>query len=320
MFKANTFSLEQVLRQLADLDIQFSVHGASTRDRYAFKSLRQVEEQGIYFLVGGIQNPPAIRHSIILHPEESFGGEGNVTIRVGNPQLVFYQLMASMVAQPEKPAGIHATAIVGEGCEIDPGAYVGPYCVLEDCVVKAGARLHSHVTVMSGTTIEEDVTIESHSTIGATGSAWVWNPATRRRVIQPQIGYTKIGRSTFLGSNISVVRGSVNETTSIGEGCVIAPGSKIGHGSRIGDYCHFANNVAIAGNVTLGRECFLGSGAVVRPQTRLAERTVVGAGATVVQHCDEPGQVLMGTPARPVKSATDKMVGVPEPLDSEEAK
>ena len=187
--------------------------------------------------------------------------------------------------------------------------------MLEDCVVKAGATLHSHVTVMRGTTIEENVTIESHSTIGATGVAWIWYPATRRRVIQPQTGFTTIGRGSFLGSDITVVRGSVNEVTTIGERCVIAHGSKIGHGSRIGAECHFANNISIAGNVTLGRQCFLGSGAIIRPETRLAERTVLGAGAVVVKHSDEPGLVLMGAPARPAKVASGKLSGVPNSLD-----
>lgn len=317
MREARTFTLEEVQQQLQRLNIPFSTSSSLAPEaRYAFKSLRQIEPAGIYFLVAGIPNPPQIENSIILYPEADFGGNGNVTLQVEDPQLVFYRLMEAMVGEHEKPRGIHPTAVVGEGCEVDPSAYIGPFCVLEDCIVKAGARLYSHVTIMRGTTIEEDVTIESHSTIGATGVAWIWDPITRRRVVQPQTGYTTVGRGSFLGSDITVVRGSVNETTIIGEGCVIAHGSKIGHGSQIGPECHFANNISIAGNVTLGQQCFLGSGAVVRPQTRLAERTVIGAGAVVVKHCEEPGLLLMGAPAKPAKSASGRMSGVPKPLDN----
>lgn len=318
MQKVTTFNLEEVQQQLQQLDIPFStsISNSAPEEHYSFKSLRQIEPAGIYFLVAGIPNPPQIKNSIILYPEADFGGEGNVTLQVAEPQLVFYRLMEAMTKAREKPRGIHSTAVVGEGCEVDPSAYIGPFCVLEDCIVQAGARLHSHVTLMRGTMIEEEVTIESHSTIGATGVAWIWDPATRRRVIQPQTGYTTIGRGSFLGSDITVVRGSVNETTTIGDGCVIAHGSKIGHGSQIGPECHFANNISIGGNVTLGQQCFLGSGAVVRAQTRLAERTVVGAGAVVVKHFEEPGMVLMGAPAKIVKSAAGRMLGVPKPLDT----
>jgi UDP-3-O-[3-hydroxymyristoyl] glucosamine N-acyltransferase len=313
---ASTFTLEEIQQQLQRLEIPFSSSSFTLPEaHYTFKSMRQVEPDGIYFLVADIPNPPQIENSIILYPEADFGGSRNVTLQVEDPQLVFYRLMEAMVGEREKRQGIHPTAVVGESCKVDPSAYIGPFCVLEDCIVKAGARLHSHVTIMRGTTIEEDVTIEAHSTIGATGVAWIWDPVTRRRVVQPQTGHTRVCRGSFLGSDITVVRGSVNETTVIGESCVIAHGSKIGHGSQIGPECHFANNISIAGNVTLGQQCFLGSGAVVRPQTWLAERTVVGAGAIVVKHCEEPGMLLMGVPAKPVKSASDKMSGVPKPLN-----
>lgn len=312
----HAFTLKEVQQTLKELNIPFSVNGSSTTNSYNFKSLREIEKFGIYFLVSGIPNPPKLENSIILYPETDYGGEDNVTIQVDNPQLTFYQLMEALVGEPEKPKGIHPTAVIDPECEIHPLAYIGPYCVLDDCVIKAGVKLHSHVTVMRGTTIEEDVTIESHSTIGATGVSWIWNPITRRRVIQPQTGFTSIGKGTFLGSDITVVRGSVNETTTIGEGCVIAHGSKIGHGSRIGSECHFANNISIAGNVTLGSQCFLGAGAIVRPQTKLAKQTVVGAGAVVVKNFEEPGLLLIGTPAQSIKSAAGRMSGVPKPLDS----
>ena len=311
-----TFSLAQVQQQLQQMGIAFVAHGTAAQSAFAFKSLRQIEQGGIYFLAPGIGQPPPITHSIVLREGADVCGEGNVILQVDHPQMVFYRLMAAMVPDRKKFQGIHPTAVIGEDCEVDPAAYIGPFCVLEDCVVKAGANLHSHVTVMRGTTIEEDVTIESHSTVGATGAAWIWDPTTRQRVVQPQIGYTRIMQGTFLGTDVTVVRGSVNETTTVGQGCVIAHGSKIGHGSLIGDECHFANNVSIAGNVTLGNQCFLGSGAIVRPQTRIAERTVVGAGAVVVKHIEEPGLLVMGMPAKTVKSATDDLSGVPKSLEN----
>lgn len=306
----DSFSLDEILACLSTMGIAHAVTGNGV-GRYTFKSLRRIEERGIFYLSRPAAGHASLRNSIVLCSDPDYGGSNNVTIQVADPQLAFYRLMEALIQVNRPPAGIHPTAVVDGASEISPEAYIGPYCVLEKCVVKAGARLHSHVTVMAGSVIEEHVVIEPHSTIGATGVAWVWDPANGCRVIQPQVGTTVIGAGTFLGSDVTVVRGSVNETTTVGAGCVIAHGSKIGHGTQIGEACHFANNVSIAGNVTLGARCFLGSGAVVRPQVRLAADTVVGAGGVVIKHCDEPGRVLMGVPAKPIKDVSEKMTGVP---------
>ena len=120
MHQPPTFALENIQQQLRQLDIPFSTHGKTTDDRYSFKSLRQIEPAGIYFLVSGIMNPPRIEGSIVLYPETSYGGEENITIQVEDPQLVFYRLMEALVGEKQKPKGIHPTAIVGEGCNVDP--------------------------------------------------------------------------------------------------------------------------------------------------------------------------------------------------------
>ncbi|UTW12940.1 hypothetical protein [Marinobacterium rhizophilum] len=315
MFEGKEFSLDTVLASLDQLRIPYRVSTPHSERGYSFKSLREIGDYGIFFFVGGFKNKPLIKNSIILCVENDYGCEGNITIAVEDPQLVFYKLSALLLTDKKKKSGIHETAIVDPNAIISPDAYIGPYCVVENCEIKSGVRLHSHVTIMSGTTIEEDVVVEPHSTIGATGVAWIWDPETRERVIQPQTGYTLIGRGSFLGSDISVVRGSINESTVIGRGCVIAHGSKIGHGAKVGDECHFANNVSIAGNVTLGNQCFLGSGAVVRPQTKLAECTVVGAGAVVVKDCEEKGCLLMGVPAKRSTPDQTRLSGVPKQLD-----
>lgn len=314
MLEPKTFSLADILQQLASLGIGHAKTGTGS-GRYTFKSLREPGERGIYFLAGGVGGSSEVRDSIILSTDDDVGGEGNVTVKVDDPQLAFYRLMEAMLGRGERAAGVHPTAILDGEAEVSPEAYVGPYCVLGKCRIAAGVHLHSHVVVMDGSTIDENVTIEPHSTIGATGVAWIWDPASRRRVVQPQTGYTLIGANSFLGSDITVVRGSVNETTVVGAGCVIAHGSKIGHGCRIGNESHFANNVSVAGNVTLGEQCFLSAGAVVRSMIRLAPGTIVGAGAVVVSNNEDRGALLVGVPAKPASRKSDKVSGVPKPLE-----
>lgn len=309
------FDLDAVKDCLLRLGIPFELEGGSTGQQYAFKSLRNPGPFGIFFLVKGLGRKFEITDSIIICNEQESWGANNALIIVADPQLVYYKLMASLVGVPSPKKGIHPTAVVDAEANISPDAWIGPYCVIGNCDIAARVQLHSHVVVMDGSVLEEDVVIEPHSTIGATGVAWVWDMAARQRVMQPQTGYTVIGAGSFLGSDITVVRGSVNEATTVGKNCVIAHGSKIGHGSRIGDECHFANNISIAGNVTLGERCFLGAASVVRPQTTLASGIVVGAGAVVVSSFDEPNIVIAGVPAKKIQKESDRLSGVPKRLD-----
>lgn len=304
------FALEDILFALRKLDIAHEVFKplVTNSTEYSFKSLRKVEPKGIYYVAKGVQCD--IQDSILIVSDTMNGNTNTVIVVEEDPQLVFYKLMDLFFLNDEK-SGIHPTAIISDKAIVHSSAYIGPYCVLGECVIEDGVELHSHVVVMDGTYLSKNVIVEPHSTIGATGVAWIWDPKTGCRVRQPQIGSTYVGEGTFLGSDVTVVRGSVNETTTLGKNCVIAHGSKIGHGSMIGDECHFANNISIAGNVTLGVKCFLGSGTVIRPQIKLGSSTVVGAGSVVVKNCLENNQLLVGVPAILKEQTKNKLSGVP---------
>lgn len=313
-----TVSFHSLLTALDVLEIRYEISGAVPSSSYSFKSLRQVEPMGIFFVSSQVNPRPDIADSVILSDTPDFGGKGNVTICVSDPQVAFYRLMRHLVMPRSAFTGVHPTAVIGPDCEIGANVTVGPFCVLERCVIGDGANIGSHVTVMPGSEIGRNTTIEAHSAIGATGVAWAWDQERRERVVQPQIGYVHIGPDCFLGTSVTVVRGSVNEVTWIGEGSVISHGSRIGHGCRIGAHAHFANNVTVAGNVTLGAKCFLAAGAVLQPQLRLAERTVVGIGSVVVKNFDEPGCLLAGMPARKIGPANKRLPGVPRHLQEEQ--
>lgn len=308
-----TLSQADVERLLASFGCGFEVNGR-VPGQLRFKSLRSPGAEGIYFSVRGASLPREVRASVVLTDEAGKAGGDNAYIHVSDPQVCFYRLMnACFPAKPE--SGVHPTALVAESAVIEPSAYIGPYCVVgERAVVGSGSRLAPHVVINQDCSIGEGCVIESHTTIGATGVAWVWDPAGRERIIQPQIGGVRVGANVFLGSDVSIVRGSVNEVTEVGDGTVIAHGTKIGHGCRIGRQAHFANNVSLAGNVDVGDRVFFGSGSVVRPRVSLAAGVVVGAGAVVTRDYLEEDVTLAGVPAKILHSTNKNLSGVPRRL------
>jgi UDP-3-O-[3-hydroxymyristoyl] glucosamine N-acyltransferase len=303
-----TFSVGEILSGLSEIGIGFEFSGDTAENSLRFSSLFRPRDKGIYFVDGEIPKLTEIAGAIFIAAASS--AATSQVIVVSHPQVAYYKLMQHFFGKAPS-AGVHHTAIVDPLADIHPSAHIGPYCVVEGGSIGENTVLSSHVVVMHGTTIGSNVTVESHSTIGATGVAWAWCPLTEERVSQPQIGGTRIGNSVFIGTDVTIVRGSINEITSIGAGTVIAHGSKIGHGARIGNNSHFANNVSIAGNVTLGEKCFLGAASVIRPKITLADKTIVGAGAVVVKDQSAPSQVLQGVPATVAKPKR-QLSGVPK--------
>jgi len=314
---STSFSLDTLRSALDSLGVRHELVGTPGPGPFRFCSLRAPESNGVYFSEGGAVPPGNLTGCVIL-ARQPMPEVGDATIIVEHQQVAFYRLMQALSAPTREEAGrIHPTAIVETGATIHESAVIGPYCVVGRARIGARVVLRSHVVVFDGTEIDEDVVVEPHSTIGATGVAWVWDPDTGARIVQPQTGGVRIGAGCFLGTDITVVRGSVNEYTELGEHCVVAHGTKIGHGCRLGREIHCANNVTIAGNVDVGDRSFLGAGCTLRPRVRLARDTTVGAGAVVVKDSTRPGLVLSGVPAVAMQPKSSR-AGVPKSIPAGE--
>lgn len=306
-----TFTSEDICKALGELGVSFQASGPDLNG-LTFKSLRHIEPAGVFYIEGAA--PAAaltIQDSLIVCSSVEGLHASNSFLLVKSPQLVFYKLMRHFF-EPAPQWGIHPTAVVDPLADIHPEVEIGPYCIVGKACLKKGVRLKSHVVVADNCVVGTNTVIEPHSTIGATGVVWVWDDVTAERVVQPQIGGVELGDDCFIGSDVSIVKGSVNESTHIGRGTVMAHGTKIGHGCTVGEYNHFANNVSLAGNVHTGTKCFFGSASVVRPMVTLAERTTVGVGAVVVGDVANPDLVLMGVPAKPFEKKKEKLSGVPK--------
>jgi UDP-3-O-[3-hydroxymyristoyl] glucosamine N-acyltransferase len=312
---SKTFDQGTIESTLRRLGIAFDRHG-EVAGPLAFTSLRAPRPRAIYFLASAAALPSEATHSLVIAESTSDAADpnsGNAFLRVADPQLAFYALMRELVARPQ-PRGVHPTAIVDPDAEIASDAWIGPYCVIEaGVVIGPGCMLDSHVVLKTDTIMGSNVVIEPHSTVGATGVAWTWDAGGTRRIVQPQTGGVRIGDGVFLGSDVTVVRGSVNENTEIGDSSVVAHGTKIGHGCRIGRLVHMANNVSMAGNVDAGDRTFFGSGCVVHPRVRIANGVVIGAGAVVNRDVEEACTIMGAVTARKVGIHDKRVRGVPAP-------
>lgn len=310
MISVNHCSLEGVLEALRRLDIGHELVGPP-RQVMKVCSLLHKEPGGLYYYSGDAPGPfEELVDSVVICTREVARSTAHCSsIAVDqDPQVVFYRLCGHLFRTAPMP-GVHPTAIVHPEAELGQRVHIGPYAVVGRSRIGDDSVIHAHVVVMDGCDIGKRVVIEPNSCIGATGVAWIWGEAGDR-IVLPQVGGVRIEADVFIGTDVSVVRGMINEFTVIGEGTMIAHGSKIGHSAVLGMHCHLANNVSIAGSVVLGDRCFLGSGAVVRPHAKLAAGTTVGVGAAVIKDVLEPDTTVAGVPATPLQMKA-KQRGVP---------
>jgi UDP-3-O-[3-hydroxymyristoyl] glucosamine N-acyltransferase len=303
--------LPKVLDALQRLGIPYRLEGG-IRTIHKVCSLYLKEPNGLYYHAGTNADVFAgLTESVVICRQDALGDlHGNSAIVVeSDPQLVTYKVCNALFgALPH--TGIHPTAIIHPDAVIGEDVSIGPYSVIGRSTIGRGSHLAAHVVVGDGCTIGSRVIIEPHACIGATGIAWVWDEAGKR-VVMPLLGGVSIGDDCFLATDVGVVRGMFNEDTTISEGTMIAPGSKVGHGVHIERICHLANNVTLAGWARIGERSFLGSGCTVRPHAKLAPGTIVGSGSVVTRDIIEPDCTVAGVPAKPLPNK-EKSSGVPK--------
>lgn len=86
------------------------------------------------------------------------------------------------------------------------------------------------------------------------------------------------------GENCFILEGNVIQPfVHVGHDVVMLSGNHIGHHSVVKDHVTIAGHAVVAGHCTIEPYCFLGVNSTIRDQTVVAEGTLVGAGAVILQ-------------------------------------
>lgn len=296
-----------------DIPFEYVENGMSS-DKLTFASLKHIIEEGIYYFEDArLVDSFEIKNSILVVKERVETKYNNDLLIVNNPQLVHYKLCS--LATPKMERAIAKSAKISKDAVIGKNVYIGENCVINHCVIEDNVVIKHNVVIEDQVLVKDGSYIDSNSVIGAPGLAWIWDE-TGNRIMQPQLGGVIIGSNCHLATDVTVVKGSLSESTMIGDGTVIAHGTKIGHGAVIGKNVHMANNVSLAGNAFIGDNCFLGSACIVSSNITVSKHTIIGAGALVNKNFSEEYLTLAGVPAKILKrnNFKEKPKGAPKPF------
>jgi UDP-N-acetylglucosamine acyltransferase len=165
-------------------------------------------------------------------------------------------------------SGIHPTALIDAGAELDTGVTVGPYTVIGP-----------HVRIGAGTTIGAHCVIEGHTTIGRDNRIFQFNslgavPQDKKYADEPC--ELVIGERNTIREFCTFNIGSPGDVgvTRVGDDNWIMAYVHLAHDCQVGNHTIFANNSQLAGHVQVGDWVILGGFTVVHQFVRIGAHSM----------------------------------------------
>ena len=224
-----------------------------------------------------------------------------------DPSLALARLIALFYPAEPPAAGIHPTAVVATGCEIDPAAHVGPYAVIgagsrigagaalhahvvlgRECRVGAEAILYPHVVLYDRCEVAERSILHSGVIIGADGFGFATSGGEHVKV--PQVGRAIVEADVEIGANSAVDRATLDETR-VGAGTKIDNLVQVGHNVEVGRGCILCGQVGLAGSARLGDYVVMGGQAGSAGHITIGNGVQIAAKTAVFQSVDDGGKV-----------------------------
>ncbi len=293
-----------------------TVEGDGARRIRGVASLEAAEIDQIAFLANR-RYVRAFRASragcVLLDPKEP--AEGRTVIRCADPYLAFAKTLELFHPPRPTPAGVHPFAVVepdehgatyvegasvlafafvgagarvGAGTVLHPHSYVGPGAIVgANCVLMAGA------VVAEGCVVGDRAVLNPGAVIGGDGFGFAPTPRGHYKI--PQTGRAVLGDDVEVGSNSTVDRAAMGDTT-VKRGTKVDNLVQIGHGVTVGEHCLLISQAIIAGSATLGDGVVLAIKACVLGHLQIGSGTQVAAFGLVTSDTP-PGARRGGIPA-----------------------
>ena len=242
---------------------------------------------------------------------------GQLYLVVEQPSVALARLCAriELALRPPLAPGVHPSAVVAAGAEVDASASIGPLCVIEaGARIGARADLQAAVFVGRNVIIGEDcqlmpgvrlyadselgrrVRLHANVVVGSDGFGYEFVGGRHEKV--PQIGRTVIEDDVEIGAGSTIDRARFG-CTVIGEGTKIDNLVQVGHNAIIGRHCILCAQVGISGSVVIGDYVVLAGQAGVGGHITIGREVKVGGGAAVTS--DLPAGISVnGYPAIPL--------------------
>lgn len=263
----------------------------------------------------------------LIVPADFVNLTGRTVIRASNTRGAFARAVSLLYPRRRPQPGIHPTAVVSPTATVDAAAEIGPHVTVGDAArigphtvigagcsigpratIGAGCLLHAGVTLYEDVSVGDRAILHSGSVLGADGFGFVFEEGQYEKF--PQVGRVQLGDDVEIGANSTVDRAAIGVTT-IGDGTKLDNMVHVGHNCRIGKHVVIAAQTGLSGGVVIEDYAVIGGQVGIGDKARIESRAVLGSGSGVLtSKIVRGGQVLWGTPARPLKQYLEQLANV----------
>ncbi len=301
--------MKQVTHRLAEIVALFGgrVLGNAETPIAQVATLEHAGEGNIAFLANSKYRAQleGTRASAVIVGEAEAEATSLPRIVCDNPYAYFAKVSALLNPVPQVKPGIHATAVIGEGAQIDASAHIGANVVIGTCVTVGagcvimegcsigsnvtlgdGARLYPRVVIYHGCVIGKNLIAHAGAVIGSDGFGMAMEKGRWLKI--PQIGRVVIGDDVEIGANTTIDRGALNDTV-IEDDVKLDNQIQVAHNVRIGAHTVISGCVGIAGSATIGRYCRIGGSAGILGHLQIADHVEIASFTLIGKSIREAG-------------------------------
>lgn len=182
---------------------------------------------------------------------------------------------------------VHPSSVIEAGAILHDGVTVGPFCHVDaNVVLGAGTQLLSHVSVRGTTTIGKDCVLHPHAVLGGLPQVIAMTDDPESRL---EVGDGCVFRE-FTTAHSSMPK--TGKPTVIGTKCYFMVSAHIAHDCQIGNNVVMATSVAIGGHVKVADNVWFGGQVAVHQNTRIGRNAFIGGGAILVDDVIPFGSVV----------------------------
>lgn len=218
-----------------------------------------------------------------------------------DPFRDFNTLTAFFKPFEKATATIAASAKIGEGTVVQPGAFIG-----NNVVIGKNCLIHSNVSIYDNCILGDNITIHAGTVLGADAFYYKNRPEGFDKLLSG--GRVVLGDNVDLGALCTIDRGVTGDTL-IKEGTKIDNQVQIGHDTVIGEKCLIASQVGIAGCVIIEDEV------TIWGQVGIASAITIGSKAVLLAQSGiskslEPNKAYFGYPAEEARKKYKELASI----------
>jgi UDP-3-O-[3-hydroxymyristoyl] glucosamine N-acyltransferase len=301
--------MKRATYRLADLAVRFGgrVLGDADTAVGQVATLDSAQAEHITFLASGkyLAQLAATHAGAVIVSEADAELTRLPRIVCGNPYAYFAKVSALLNPAQQAAPGIHPSAVIGVGAQIDPTTHIGPHAAIGEgarigarCLIMDGCsigtnvvlgedvRLYPRVTVYHDCMLGNRLIVHSGAVIGADGFGIAMDDGRWLKI--PQIGRVIIGDDVEIGANTTIDRGALDDTV-IEDGVKLDNQIQVAHNVRIGAHTAIAGCVGIAGSTTIGRHCRIGGSAGILGHLKIADHVEIASFTLIGKSIREAG-------------------------------